>query len=205
MRSFTIRVALVLGFAVLAATASPAAAAPNTTKTVDAQVIFEHGARADDPGNCSAIAFVQWKDVPGTISAKAIYTWRGSEYTKVAEPPFNDEYEWVIAYKAPAGTHRIQVGKGWSDGPVASDCSDHSAKQKEDFSVPAKVELTIENVGETEACAAALKKLRALNKTVRRLKGKLRKATGDKSALRAQLAGAQKKRAKAAARVRREC
>jgi len=198
-----------LAVAAVAASAdvSPAAAQVKTkTQTVPAEVIFEHGARADRPGNCSAIVFVQWKDVPNTISAKAFYLWKGVESSKVGEPPFDDAYSWEIDYKAPAGSHRTQVGKGWGDGPKPNDCSETSARQKEVFGTQARVELTIEQVGQTEACAKALKALRESNKAVRKLTGRVRRASGaEKQALRAKLAKAKARRARAAARVRKEC
>jgi hypothetical protein len=62
---------------------------------VDGEVVFAYAQRPGDPGNCSAIVFVQWADVPGTVSAEAFYLWRGEEHSKVSEPPFDDTYEWV--------------------------------------------------------------------------------------------------------------
>jgi hypothetical protein len=207
MPARTVRSILVLSLLALVALTAPAAAAPTTTKTVDGEVIFEHGARPTDPGNCSAIVFVQWKDVPGTISATAHYLWREKEYSETRESPFDDHYEWVRTYDAPAGYHRIQVGKGWSDGPNPNDCSESSARQREAFGTEARVELTIQPEGDSKECAAALKDLRERNKRVRTLKGKIKAASTEKAKdkLRAKLAKAKRKRAKAAARVARLC
>jgi hypothetical protein len=105
------------------------ASAATEVKTVKGEVIFAHGQRPTDPGNCSAIVFVQWADQPGTVSAKAFYTWKGKEYSKVAESPFNDTYEWVATYTVPPGQHWIQVGKGWRDGPGVDTCEDAAAQR----------------------------------------------------------------------------
>lgn len=32
-----------------------------------------HGQRPGDPGDCSALVFVQWADVPGTTNATVFY------------------------------------------------------------------------------------------------------------------------------------
>lgn len=207
MRRNAVRAILALSLLALVGSPAPAGAAPTTTKTVDGEVIFEHGARPTDPGNCSAIVFVQWKDLPGTISATAFYLWREKEYSETRQPPFDDHYEWVRVYDAPAGYHRIQVGKAWGDGPNPNDCSESSARQKEFFGTEARVVLTIQPEGDSKECAAALKTLRKRNRAVARLKGQIRKASTEnaKDRLRAKLAKAKARRAKAASRVAKLC
>lgn len=135
---------LVLASLVLQAGAAPARAASGTyVKSMAATLVFQHGARADKPGNCSALVFAQWPDVKDTVSATVRYTWRGKESTKTFSPPWDDTYHWVIDYQAPYGSHWGQIGKSWGDGPTPNDCSESSAQQRVDFGSTALVDLTI--------------------------------------------------------------
>lgn len=159
------------------------AAAKTEVKTVPGEVVFAFGQRPGDPGNCSAIVFVKWADVPRTVNARAIYTFNGKEGSQAAPPPFQDTYAWVATYTVPPGFHWIQVGKGWSDGPVANTCEGTSVKQRALFAPTARVELTVEI--DPARCTAAKAKLAAQRKTVDRLKAQLKKAKSKKAKSRA--------------------
>lgn len=166
-----------LGLLVLvAALAVPlsTAQARTTTKTVPGTVVFANGQKPSNPGNCSAIVFVQWKDVPNTVSATAFYLFKGKEYSKASPSPFNDTYSWVVKYVVPAGSHWIQVGKGWSAGPVANDCSGTSAKQKGLFGTQARVVLTID--ADAAACEAAKAQVTKLEKKIADLTRRIKRA-----------------------------
>lgn len=194
-------------FLCLLALALPVASASAKTvqKTVPGELVFANGQRPGDPGNCSAIVFVQWADVPGTTNATAYYMFNGKEYSKAAPPPFNDSYEWVATYTVPPGAHWIQVGKGWSDGPVANTCEGTSAKQRTLFATPVRVELTVEL--DPKLCKDAQAKLAERKKAVTKIKGELRNATTQKakSRLRAKLTRAKTKRDNAAKRIGEVC
>jgi hypothetical protein len=174
-------------------------------KTVPGEVVFAYGQRPGDHGNCSAIVFVKWADQPRTISARAIYTFKGQERSQGAAPPFNDTYEWVATYTVPPGHHWIQVGKSWADGPVANTCEGTSAKQRTLIGTVARVELTVEL--DPKLCTAAKATLAGRSKTVNRLKAQLRKASTKtaKSKLRKKLATAKVSRAKWVKRVGTAC
>jgi hypothetical protein len=195
----------VLPVLVLMAVVAPTASAATKEKTVKGDVVFAHGQRPGDPGDCSAIVFVQWADVPGTVSARAIYTFNGSERSESLPAPFNDTFKFVADYQVPAGYHWIAVGRSWSNGPVANTCEDTSEKQKQIIGTKASVELTIEI--EPAVCNAAKAKLAVRKKAVSKLSSHLRKASTQKAkkALRSKIAKAKTKRATAAKRVHDVC
>ncbi len=116
--------------ALLGATSSAGAATVKITKP--AQLVFHHGAKADDPGNCSALYFVQWPHVPNVTSATGvIHRTDGTPKTEMAGgPDFHNVSSTVITYTVPAGHDWVALGAGWADGPVANDCSDMSARQR---------------------------------------------------------------------------
>lgn len=190
---------------VLMAVMAPSASAATKEKTVKGEVVFAHGQRVGDPGDCSAVVFVQWADVPGTTRATAFYTFKGEERSESAAPPFHDAYKLVAEYTVPAGHHWIAVGKSWSNGPVANTCEDTSEKQKQLIGTVARVELTVEL--DPAVCNTAKAKLRARRKSVDRLKSQLRKASTQKAkkTLRSKITKAAAKRAKAAKYVHDVC
>ncbi len=88
------------------------AQAKTEKKTVPGVVLFEHGQNPSKVGNCGAVVFVQWVDVPNTVSATAYYPFKGKEYSKTGAPPFSDIVMLTgIEYAAPAGAHRL-AGRG---------------------------------------------------------------------------------------------
>ena len=184
---------------------APSATAATKVKTVDGELVFANGQRPGDPGDCSAVTFVQWADVPGTVSAKAIYTYTGEERSTSAAPPFDDTYKLVADYQVPAGHHWIAVGKGWINGPGVRTCEDVRERHRQIFGTEARVELTIEI--DPAACNAAKAKLAARKKAVSNLSSQLRKASTQKAkkALRSKIAKAKTKRAAAAKRVKAVC
>jgi hypothetical protein len=205
MSANVVRTTLVLCLLALALPVATASA-KTTTKTVPGEVVFKYGQRPTDPGNCSAIVFVQWADVPGTTYAKALYTFNGKESSSgMLEPPFNDTYEWVATYTVTPGSHWIQIGKGWSDGPVANTCQGTSDKQRTLFGTEASVELTIEI--DPKLCKDAQKKLAARKQTVNKLKKQLRNAETQKAKnkLSAKLKKAKTKRGNAQKKVAELC
>lgn len=181
------------------------ASAKTVTKTVDGEVVFKYGQRPTDPGNCSAIVFVQWADVPGTTNATAHYTFNGKDGSQTREAPFDDTYEWVATYTVQPGYHWIQVGKGWSDGPRPNTCQGTSDKQRTLFGTEATVDLTIEI--DPKLCKDAQKKLTARKKAVNAIKKQLRSATTQKAKkrLNAKLTKAKTKRGKAHKKVVELC
>jgi hypothetical protein len=201
---------VLLALSLLAAMASTASAATET-RTVQGELRFEHGARADDPGNCSAIVFIRWADVPGTTAATAFYTWRGDEKSKGGAPPFDDSYEWVRPYQVEPGYHWIQIGKGWSDGAKPNDCSETSERQKVDYDMSpgaTRVELTVEVPdGPSAECVAAKEAASKRAAEVRRAKGRLQAAKGRRAKQRARtaLAKAKARHARARALVEQVC
>ncbi len=195
-------VAIVLALAL----AAPAAAQETVTRTVPAEVVYTNANRPGDPGNCSAVVFVKWADVPGTISAKAIYTWKGAETSEVKPPPFSDTYELVATYTVDPGFHWINVGRSWSDGPRPNDCSATREKYKTLIGPVARVELTLPGVDKA-ACAAAKRDTSTARKAVKKLQKKLKKASGAKAKkkLKAKVRKAKTKRTKAVARQKTAC
>jgi hypothetical protein len=204
MRAKTVS-AILLASLLITGLSATSASAKTEVKTVPGEVVFAYGQRPGDPGNCSAIVFVKWADQPRTISARAIYTFKGQERSQGAPPPFNDTYEWVATYTVPPGFHWIQVSKGWADGPVANTCEGTSAKQRTLIGTVARVELTVEL--DPKLCTAAKATLAARSKTVNRLKAQLRKASTKTatSKLRKKLATAKVSRAKWVKRVGTVC
>ena len=195
----------VLPVLVLMAVMAPAATAETKEKTVKGEVVFEYGQRPGDPGDCSAIVFVKWADVPGTTQARAIYTFNGSEQSESLAAPFNDTFKFVADYQVPAGHHWIAVVRSWSNGPVMNTCEDTSEKQKQIVGTEARVELTVEI--DPKVCKSAKTKLTARRKAVNKLSSQLRKASSKKAkkALRARIAKAKTQRSKATKRVREVC
>lgn len=187
------------------------ASAATEKRTVPGELKFEYGASPDDPGNCSAIVFIQWADVPGTVDATAFYTWRGKEKSIFGKPPFNDHYEWVRTYQVAAGSHWIQVGKGWSDGPTPNDCRETSEKQKKDYSFEpgaTRVELTVETPdGPTPECVEARNAAKAAAAAVKKAQARVNRAKKRKARANAKrrLAKAQARKARADARVADVC
>jgi hypothetical protein len=200
-----VRSTWMFGFVLALALAAPAAAQETKTQTVPGEVVFATGQRPGKPGNCSAIVFVKWKDVPGTTSATAFYPYRGAETSESLTPPFSDTYDWVATYTVEPGFHWIAVGKSWRDGAKPSDCSDFSAKQKAVYGTVARVELQVPAF-DAKACNAAKHTLAARRKAVKKLQKQLHHATGNKrKRLKAKVKKAKAKRTKAAARVKKDC
>jgi hypothetical protein len=195
--------------AVVVATAigSGTASAATVTKTVPAEYAFVHGQKPTDPGNCSAIAFAQWADVPGTIAATAHYTSlsNGSwgERTESRNAPFDDTYTWVTTYTVPSGSHWIALGKAWRDGPGVDDCSAGSVRQQAFYRPPVSVELTIE---EAPACVAVRSSATKATAAIASLKRQLKHASGKrKAALRKKLNRARSDLQRAQAGIKTRC
>lgn len=198
---------LVATLAVLGLGGASAASAATVTKTVPAVFVFEHGQNPTDPGNCSAVSFAQWTAVLGTISATAKYTsllnaaW--GERSESRRAPFDDTYTWVKTYAAPPGTNRIQLGKGWRDGPGVDDCSDMNARAPSGYRGVPTVELTIE---EPAACAAARKRLAKAEKQIATLRKRLKAAPVRRRAgIKLQIRRASKEKRAATRLVSRRC
>lgn len=192
---------------VLAAVGASAAAAATVTRTVPGEYVFAHGQRPDAPGNCSAIIFVQWADVPGTIAATARYTSlsNGSwgERAETREAPFDDTYTWVTTYTAPPGTHWIAIGRGWSAGPRPNDCSAMSERQRPLYRTPVTVELTIQ---EPPACVAANASVAKITRRIATLQKQLARASAKrKRSLSRKLAGARRDLARAQGAAGQHC
>jgi hypothetical protein len=213
-RRVLIGVLAVSGLALLAGLPS-VAAAETKVKTVPGEVVFLNKNRPNDPGNCSAVVFVMWKNPPLRVDAipiawKVFYEFKGVKYSRVTAPPFNDVTKYVAEYRVPDGKHWLNVGYSSVDGSVPNDCSSKTAKYKELFSVVARVEITLdlkEPPIDQAKCKAARAGLRARNKAVGKQLGKLRKAStpSAKSRIRENLAKAKVKRAQAAQRVNQVC
>jgi len=198
---------LVLAAAALAVvlSAAPASAQETKTTTVPAELVFHHGNRPGDAGNCSAVVFGKWKDVPNTVSATINYTWRGEPYTKSGTPPWDDTYQWVATYTVEPGYHWIEISTSWRDGPLPSDCSDMIATYMERYSSTATATLTVEI--DQEACNAAKRGLTKARARVKARRASLRNAeTGaPKRRARARLENAKRIRDRASQRVERVC
>ncbi len=185
------------------------AEAKTTAKVVPAIVVFGHGQNPDKVGNCSAVVFVQWVDVPNTVSARAFYTFNGKNYNKAAGPPFQDTFSLVIDYVAPVGAHRIQVGAGWAAGPKPNDCSATSEKQKTLFGTTATVEVVIDVEKAkcdkaNERVAKTQKKIADLTRAIKKAKrhneaAKVRRLFNERSAYTRRLPGHKKKAREACA------
>ncbi len=110
-------------------------------RTVPAQIVYEHGNRPGDPGNCSAVVFAQWEHVPAS-SVVVRYSYNGVATSKASAFPFDNEYQLVKLYVAPVGYDRVNLGGSWADGPIANDCSDKEPKQRALLGTEATVEIT---------------------------------------------------------------
>lgn len=198
------RSALALAVVALAA-ATPLASAKTTTVTIPAEFVVLNGQRPGDPGDCSAIGFVKWPDRPGTVSARAIYTYEGSEASKTAVPPFDDTYEWVATYQVPAGFHWIAISKSWVNGSQPNTCESYVPKILALYGTTARVELEVEI--DPRVCTAARARLATSQKRVTALAGQLQDASTARrrAALRAALERAKAKRTKAREAVREAC
>jgi hypothetical protein len=162
------------------------AVAQSKTVTVPGTLVFEHGENPDDPGNCSAIIFAQWSHDPQlkVISARAVVFPPEGERSTSKDAPFDDTYTWVLTYTAPAGTHRIAIGKSWGDGPVIpNDCSDANAVHLSQWpNHEARIELTVDT---TAACTAAQKRVTAVSRDLLKARTKLAQASTSSSRRRA--------------------
>jgi hypothetical protein len=189
----------------MALSAMPASAATTKVTTVPAEIVFANGNRPGDAGNCSAVVFGKWRDVPGTISATIEYTWKGAPYTKTGTPPWDDTYEFVATYTVEPGYHWIEISTSWADGPVANDCSGMVETYKQRYSTTAVAKLTVEI--DPAKCKAATDRADARRRKVNKLRAQLRSAetAGAKNRLRARLEKAKERRSKAVARMKAAC
>ena len=167
-------IALVLGLGLLAATAS----AETETKTVKADVVFQYGNDPADPGNCSALVFVQWPDVPGTTGGTAFYLRQGKEASEGISLPYTDTVQWVIPYTVTPGYHWVNVSKSWRDGPGVNDCSAASGRQRAIIGTEARVELTVTvPKARSKACRVAKAASGVTRVKIKTLRAKLAKTT----------------------------
>lgn len=212
----TVGALLAVAAALAIATWAPATATAKTeVRDAPAQLVFRNGARPDDPGNCSAAAFVMWQEPRATVRAfpvawRVFWTVNGRARSKDVRPPFDDTFRWVIDYQVPGGSHWTNVGITWSDGPRPNDCSSYSVRQQAMIDPAVRVEITWELQDprtDPARCRAARATLRARNRAVGRLLGALRNATSDRqrARIRTQLTRARNQRAQAAQRVARAC
>lgn len=218
IRSATSLVGVLSFFACIAVAqfAIPAAAEADTVSVPATLVI----STKNDPANlgaCGTLAFYEWKDVPDTTSATVKYTAYGKPASETAAGPSFHDYlpnEKPPRF-APLGRHWISVGWSYAAGgsptePNMTCKNDFEPKARAALSATATVVLTVEGpVSKTDpkACEAARKNLKARNKDVSRLLGKLRNAEGEKAKdrIRGNLAKARSKRAKAVQKVAKDC
>jgi hypothetical protein len=199
----------VLPLAALAVSlALPAAEAGARTKTVTVtgELIVQNGQRPTDPGNCSAIGFGRWKDVPGTIGARVTKTSvrNGKESSDFFKPPFSDTYTFIATYKVEPGYHWGAISHSWSDGPRANDCSASAERVRALYLPTVKVELTIEV--DEKACKAAQAKVTKRKRAVSALQAKVSGAKGArKQRLKRQLKAAKQSRDKAVEAAAKAC
>ena len=193
-------IALTLAVSLLVASG---ASASTTSKTLPATVAYLNGQNPTDPGNCSAIVFIQWPDVPHAVSWTVFYKRKGVETSEGASPPFDDVYKWVATYTVPAGSHWKAIGKSWSDGAQPNDCSEYIPKHQEIYGTEAHVVVEID----TTACDTAKAKQKSARTAVTKAGKALKKAVSDKAKrrARAKLKKAQATQKKAAATVKTEC
>jgi hypothetical protein len=187
------------------AQAPPAAPAVTKKVTVPGTVVFRNGQRADKPGNCSAITFVEWKAVPGAVRATAYYLWKGAETSEARDAPFDNTYEWVVTYTVEPGKDWIAIGKSWGDGPRPNDCSDMLERTRGLYpNVQARVEVTVDN---TVKCNAARTRLIKAQTGLKKARARLKKAksANGKRRERASVKKHQAKVKKAQATQRTEC
>jgi hypothetical protein len=201
---------LVVAF-VLALLAVPAAAQGATKEvTVTGDRVISSEVNPENPHACSTIAFYEWSDVPNTTAARVTWTNQdnGKEYSEYAEAPFHDALtdEKPPRY-APPGRHRIIVGFNYGTGPAMPNygCRDVIQPRYEKALPPtAPVVLTV--TVDEKACDAAEATLKKRSKAVKKLKRKVRDASGPrKDALRNKLRKAKKRKRKAADRVSELC
>lgn len=207
-----------LVFAAAAQFAIPAAAEGATKQvSVPATLVIS---TENDPANlgaCGTLAFYEWKDVPDTTSATVEYTAYGKPASETAAGPSFHDYlpnEKPPRY-APLGRHWISVGWSYAAGGSPTELNmtcknDFEPKARAALSATATVVLTVEGPvakRDPKACEAARKNLKARNKDVSRLLGKLRNAEGKeaKGRIRGKLANAKSKRAKAVQKVAAIC
>jgi hypothetical protein len=179
------------------------ASASTTTKTLPASVVYLNGQNPTDPGNCSAIVFIQWPDVPHAVSWTVFYKRKGVETSEGASPPFGDVYKWVATYTVPPGSHWKAIGKSWRDGPQPNDCSEYIPKHQEIYGTEAHVVVEVD----TTACDTAKAKQKSARTSVTKASKAIKKAVSDKAKrrARAKLKKAQATQKKAAATVKTEC
>lgn len=201
---------LLMALALLSLVVVPAAADAETrTKTIDATVVVNHGQRPGDPGNCSAIAFAQWKHVPNVKSATVQYAVKTSgaprkESESRSGPAFDNHFVFVATYDVPPGSDWVAFGKSWADGPIADTCEAKAIKLSGIIVRPVTVELTIEI--DRVACLAARKKHSAKQTAVTRLQRRVSGAKGrEKARLKKALKAAKKSRDAAKAKVAELC
>ena len=201
---------LVIALALLPLVAVPAGAEAQTkTKTVPATVVVNHGQRPTDPGNCSAIAFAQWKHVPNVQSATVRYAYKTSgdprqESETRSGPAFDNHFEFVATYDVPAGSDWIAFAKNWRDGPGVDTCEGLAGKLDAIIVRPVTVELTIKI--DPVACSAARKQHSRKQKAVAKLQGRVTGAKGrEKARLKKALKAAKKSRDAATAKVAELC
>lgn len=193
------------------------AAAKTEVRTIPATVVFENKENPKDPGNCSAAAFAMWQEPPATVEAfptawTVYWKFKGVEQPAIStKPPFDDVFNFVAEYRVPGGYHWVSLGTpSHRDGPQPNDCSDMREKSEQVVDRVARVEITVELPEpkvDPKKCKAARAGLRARNKAVGKLLGKLRRASTDdaKDRIREQLSKAKASRAKAAQRMTKVC
>jgi hypothetical protein len=191
--------------AVLLALPASEAGARTKTMTVTGEFIVQNGQRPTDPGNCSAVGFGRWKDVPGTIGARVTKTTvKGKESSDFFKPPFNDTYTFIATYQVQPGYHWGAISHSWSDGPRPNDCSVSAGRVRALYQPTVKVELTIEI--DEKACKAAQAKVTKRKRAVSALQAKVSGAKGArKQRLRRQLKAAKRSRDKAVEAVGKAC
>jgi hypothetical protein len=188
--------------------------------TVPAEVVAEDKFNPNNEDQCGAIGFVKWQDPPANPEripiAWTVY-WThlpsGEERSDTATPPFHDTIDLVGAeYLVGGGSHWWSIAWGSKGGHTVSEvgCSDITERILANSGAPARVEITLdlkEPEVDQKKCKAARAELRARNKAVGKLLGKLRRADSEeaKDRIRENLADARVKRAQAAQRMQRVC
>ncbi|MEO6866974.1 MAG: hypothetical protein ABI200_03040, partial [Gaiellales bacterium] len=132
--------------------------------TRPATLEFRNGSQIGQPGNCSAIVFGQWKDVPGTDIAHVHYTWAGKQETESKGAPYHDQFSWLAEYAVTPGYHWIVLGKSWANGGPPDDCVDMAEKNRTFYDLsPAATYVTLS--------------LEVPNPTIKLLRGKTKLGT----------------------------
>lgn len=189
---------------VLVAPSAHAASTVQEEIEVPGTLEWQRGQRPGDPGDCSSLGFVQWKDVPGTVSARVYYTFNGQERSQAGTPPFDDAITWVATYNVLPGYHWINISKSWRNGPGVATCEEEQRRQQAIVTTPVRVVLTVEK--DKTACVKAQEARKKAQGTVNRLKRRVQAASGNRKAtLRVKLNGAKRKLAKAKATQSRRC